>query len=35
MDLLHYAFMQRALLASVLIGLAAPSVGVYLVQRRL
>lgn len=35
MDLLHYAFMQRALLAAVLIGLAAPSVGVYLVQRRL
>ena len=27
--------MQRALIAAVLIGLAAPSVGVYLVQRRL
>ncbi|HWJ64709.1 MAG TPA: metal ABC transporter permease [Acidimicrobiales bacterium] len=35
MEILHYAFMQRALLASVLIGLSAPSVGVYLVQRRL
>ena len=35
MSLLHYTFMQRALLASVLIGLSAPSVGVYLVQRRL
>jgi zinc transport system permease protein len=35
MDLLHYTFMQRALVASVLIGLSAPSVGVYLVQRRL
>lgn len=35
MSILHYEFMQRALLASVLIGLTAPSVGVYLVQRRL
>ncbi|WP_426572654.1 metal ABC transporter permease [Aquihabitans sp. McL0605] len=35
MSLLHYTFMQRALIASVLIGLSAPSVGVYLVQRRL
>ncbi|MCU1370228.1 MAG: ABC-type Mn2+/Zn2+ transport system, permease component [Ilumatobacteraceae bacterium] len=35
MGLLHYTFMQRALVASVLIGLSAPSVGVYLVQRRL
>ena len=34
-DLLQYAFMQRALLAALLVGLAAPSVGVYLVQRRL
>jgi zinc transport system permease protein len=33
--MLQYAFMQRALLAAVLVGLAAPSVGVYLVQRRL
>src|SRR6187402_3169823 len=35
MDILSYDFMQRALLASVMIGLAAPTVGVYLVQRRL
>ena len=35
MTILHYTFMQRALIASVLIGLSAPSVGVYLVQRRL
>jgi zinc transport system permease protein len=35
MDILTYDFMQRALLASVMIGLAAPTVGVYLVQRRL
>jgi len=34
-DLLHYAFMQRALLAALLVGLTAPSVGVYIVQRRL
>lgn len=34
-DVLTYEFMQRALAAAVLIGLAAPSVGVYLVQRRL
>lgn len=30
-----YGFMQRALIAALLIGLIAPSVGVYLVQRRL
>ena len=35
MDVLAYDFMQRAILAAVLIGLAAPTVGVYLVQRRL
>jgi zinc transport system permease protein len=35
MELLQYGFMQRALLAAVLIGLTAPTVGVYLVQRRL
>jgi zinc transport system permease protein len=32
---LTYEFMQRALLASLLVGLAAPAVGIYLVQRRL
>jgi zinc transport system permease protein len=32
---LDYAFMQRALVAAVLVGLTAPSVGIYLVQRRL
>lgn len=35
MSVLDYDFMQRALIAAVLIGLAAPSVGVFLVQRRL
>ncbi len=35
LEILRYGFMQRALLAALLIGLAAPSVGVYLVQRRL
>jgi zinc transport system permease protein len=35
LDVLDYAFMQRALLAALLVGVAAPSVGVYLVQRRL
>jgi zinc transport system permease protein len=33
-DLLHYPFMQRALLAALLVGIAAPAVGIYLVQRR-
>jgi zinc transport system permease protein len=33
--MLQYAFMQRALLAAVLVGLTAPTVGVHLVQRRL
>jgi zinc transport system permease protein len=33
--MLHYAFMQRALLAAVLVGLTAPTVGAHLVQRRL
>jgi zinc transport system permease protein len=32
---LEFAFMQRALVAAVLVGLAAPAVGTYLVQRRL
>ena len=35
MSLLSYDFMQRALLAALLVGLAAPAVGVFLVQRRL
>ncbi|MFD7625208.1 metal ABC transporter permease [Streptomyces sp. NPDC059851] len=34
MDLLTYAFMQRALIAAVLVGLTAPAIGTYLVQRR-
>jgi len=34
-DLLAYDFMQRALLAAVMVGLVAPLVGVFLVQRRL
>ncbi|MFE6775757.1 metal ABC transporter permease [Streptomyces sp. NPDC057702] len=34
MDMLDYAFMQRALLAAVLVGVTAPAVGIYLVQRR-
>ncbi|WP_406435808.1 metal ABC transporter permease [Streptomyces sp. NBC_00631] len=34
MDFLNYAFMQRALLAAVLVGVTAPAVGIYLVQRR-
>ena len=35
MSLLTYEFMQRALLAALVTGLAAPAVGTYLVQRRL
>jgi zinc transport system permease protein len=35
LDFLHLAFMQRALVAAILVGLAAPGVGTYLVQRRL
>ena len=35
MSLLDYDFMQRALVAALLVGLAAPAVGVFLVQRRL
>lgn len=34
-EFLQPAFMQRALLAALLVGIAAPSIGVYLVQRRL
>ncbi|MDE9367550.1 metal ABC transporter permease [Luteipulveratus sp. YIM 133132] len=35
LDLLSYDFMQRALIAALLVGLAAPMVGIFLVQRRL
>lgn len=34
-ELLQYDFMQRALLAALLVGMTAPLVGVFLVQRRL
>ncbi|WP_449345185.1 metal ABC transporter permease, partial [Streptomyces narbonensis] len=34
MEMLDLAFMQRALLAAVLVGITAPAVGIYLVQRR-
>ncbi|MBH5334743.1 metal ABC transporter permease [Streptomyces pactum] len=34
MEFLDYAFMQRALIAALLIGVTAPAVGIYLVQRR-
>ncbi|WP_226961434.1 MULTISPECIES: metal ABC transporter permease [Streptomyces] len=34
LELLDYPFMRRALLSALLIGLAAPAVGIYLVQRR-
>ncbi|MGW4892078.1 metal ABC transporter permease [Kitasatospora sp. NPDC004240] len=33
-EMLSYDFMQRALLAAVLVGVTAPAVGIYLVQRR-
>lgn len=35
LDIFSYTFMQRALLASVMIGACAPAVGAFLVQRRL
>ncbi|MBU6313290.1 MAG: metal ABC transporter permease [Actinomycetales bacterium] len=35
MDILDYDFMRRALVAAALIGVIAPLIGVYLVQRRL
>ena len=35
MNILHYDFMQRALVAAALVGLVAPLIGVFLVQRRL
>ena len=34
MTLLHYDFMRRALVAALLVGIAAPSVGTFLVARR-
>ena len=34
-EVLQYDFMQRALIAAVLVGLTAPSVGMFLVQRGL
>ncbi|MGW7548475.1 metal ABC transporter permease [Streptomyces sp. NPDC054770] len=34
MELLDFAFMQRALVAAVLVGVTAPAIGIYLVQRR-
>ncbi|WP_327735389.1 metal ABC transporter permease [Streptomyces nojiriensis] len=34
MDLFEYAFMQRALIAAALVGITAPAIGTYLVQRR-
>lgn len=34
MDIFDYAFMQRALLAALLVGATAPAIGIYLVQRR-
>ncbi len=33
-EMLSYDFMQRALLAALLVGVIAPAVGIYLVQRR-
>jgi zinc transport system permease protein len=35
MDILEFDFMQRALLAGALVGMAAPAVGIFIVQRRL
>ncbi|MFF5213175.1 metal ABC transporter permease [Streptosporangium sp. NPDC000396] len=34
-DLLQFDFMQRALIAALLVGLAAPAIGTFMVQRRL
>ncbi|MGW6457553.1 metal ABC transporter permease [Streptomyces sp. NPDC055078] len=34
MEILETAFMQRALIAALLVGVTAPAVGIYLVQRR-
>jgi zinc transport system permease protein len=35
MNILEFDFMQRALLAGALVGMAAPAVGIFIVQRRL
>lgn len=35
MEVLDYDFMQRALLAALMVGMVAPAVGIFLVQRRL
>ncbi|MGW1838760.1 metal ABC transporter permease [Streptomyces sp. BBFR2] len=34
MEILNYAFMQRALIAALIVGVTAPAIGIYLVQRR-
>ncbi|MCK7627868.1 metal ABC transporter permease [Streptomyces sp. RS10V-4] len=34
MEILSYAFMQRALIAALIVGITAPAIGIYLVQRR-
>ncbi|MFJ6750438.1 MULTISPECIES: metal ABC transporter permease [unclassified Streptomyces] len=34
MELLTYPFMQRALIAALIVGITAPAIGIYLVQRR-
>jgi zinc transport system permease protein len=34
MEILETAFMQRAFIAAVLVGITAPAIGIYLVQRR-
>ncbi|WP_406267652.1 metal ABC transporter permease [Streptomyces sp. NBC_00191] len=34
MEILETAFMQRALIAALLVGITAPAIGIYLVQRR-
>ncbi|MFI1156739.1 metal ABC transporter permease [Streptomyces sioyaensis] len=34
MEILDYAFMQRALIAALIVGITAPAIGIYLVQRR-
>lgn len=35
LEFLQYDFMRRALLVALLVGLSAPAVGIFLVQRRL